>query len=55
VTVRLILSDTGIVVSYVKRRVAVFPGPRSKNRMIVAAMIIRDGNHDGIIRLTFTA
>jgi hypothetical protein len=55
VTVRIILPDTEVRALRAKRRVAAFSGLRSRNRMTAAALIAREANSSGIIRLTFTA
>jgi hypothetical protein len=38
-----------------ERRVAAFPDLKSKNAMTTAALITREANRNGIIRLTLTA
>jgi hypothetical protein len=53
--VRMILPDIEAGALHAKRRVTAFPDLKSKNMVTTAALITRDANRSGIIRLTFTA
>jgi hypothetical protein len=54
-TVRMILPDIEAGALHTKRRVTAFLCLKSKNTAATAAMITREANRDGIIRLTLTA
>jgi hypothetical protein len=54
-TVRMILPGIEVGALHAGRRVAAFLDLKSKNAVTTATMIIREANHNGIIRLTFTA
>jgi len=51
----MILPHTKTVVLPAGRRVAAFFSMTSDDRQAITALITRDTNHDGIIRLTLTA
>jgi hypothetical protein len=51
----MILPHIRVVVLHAGRRVAVFISIKSKNRQSAPALMRRDANRSGIIRLTFTA
>ncbi len=54
-TVRMILPDIGAGALHAGRRVAAFLDLKSKNTVTTAALITREANRNGIIRLTLTA
>jgi len=51
----MILPYTRAVALHAGRRVAAFPVITSQDRRNIPALMIRDANRNGIIRLTFTA
>jgi hypothetical protein len=51
----MILPDIEAGASHAKRRVTAFLYLKSKNKVAIAAPIIREANRNGIIRLTLTA
>jgi hypothetical protein len=51
----MILPHTRAMALHAGRRVAAFPGIMSKDRRNIPALMTRDANRNGIIRLTFTA
>jgi hypothetical protein len=54
-TVRIILPDIAAGSLHAARRVTAFPDLKSRDTVTTAALIIREANRNGIIRLTFTA
>ena len=53
--VRMILPDIETGALHAKQRVTAFPDPKGKKTVTIAALITREVNRSGIIRLTLTA